>query len=139
MPEMFELNYPKLATIDNSYLELVVDMTYNNQTINSDSACYKIKLNDLWNTTKDLFDISIPINVKGNSKQTPGVNVNGPMVSASVNGIINFEFKVSLEFEERTLFSYSNSNSLSEYHTASCSQQEFYSSVSVSPVFIPLK
>lgn len=138
MPEPFELNYPKMSTIDNSYLELVVDMAYNNQTINSDSACYKLKLSDLWNTTKDLFDISIPINVKGNSKLSPGAG-NGTVTNSPSIGLINFEFKVSLEFEERTLFSYSNSNSLSEYHTASCSQQEFYSSVSVSPVFIPLR
>ena len=45
-----------------------------------------------------------------------------------------------LKIENNLIFSYSSSNAnTSDLHTVFCNQQEFYSSVSVSPVFLPLK
>ena len=56
------------------------------------------------------------------------------------NGSTTFDLKVSLEFEDKFLFSYTNINTTTlDIHTANCNQQEFYSSVSVTPVFIPMK
>jgi len=145
MPEIFELNYPKKAKLENSFLNLDLNINYNNSIINSDSTCRKIRMADVWNSSCDFIEIEIPITFNNTlCKQQFNQSLNYKMSSNASNctnlNRNTFDLKVSLEFEQRTMFSYSNLNAnMQELHTANCNQQEFYSSVSVNPVYIPLK
>jgi len=135
MPELFELSYPKKNKLESSFLNLDFNIVYNNLIINSDSTNRKIRMSDVWNSSSDFIEIEIPVTLINNSNNTK-------QSSSDYNYFnkVNFDLKVSFEFENKLLFSYSNLNANTfELHTASCNQQEFYSSVSVNPVFIPLK
>lgn len=143
MPETFELNYPKRGKLENSYLNLELNIAYNNTVINSDSTCRRIRMSDIWNSSCDFIEIQIPFSLNGQAagKQLKN-SLNYKLANQSLAEFsrINFDLKVSFELEDKLLFSYSNLNTNTfELHTASCNQQEFYSSVSVNPVFIPLK
>lgn len=148
MPETFELNYPKRTKLENAYLNLELNIVYNNLVINSDSTCRKIRMCDIWNASCDFIEIQIPFSLNGQAckqlKQTLNFKLsshhNNYQQQSQNYSLVNFDLKVSLELEDKLLFSYSNLNTnTSELHTANCNQQEFYSSVSVNPVFIPLK
>ncbi len=145
MPEVFILNYPKKAKLESSFLNLDLNINYNNSIINSDSTCRKIRMADVWNSSRDFIEIEVPITINNTlCKQQFNQSLNYKMSSSTSNySNLNrntFDLMVSLEFEQRTLFSYSNLNAnMQELHTANCNQQEFYSSVSVNPVYIPLK
>jgi hypothetical protein len=146
---LFELNYPTKAKLENSFLNLDLNINYNNSIINSDSTCRKIRMAEVWNSSCDFIEIEIPITINNTlCKQQFNQSINFKMSSNASNSNntntnLNknmFDLMVSLEFENRTLFSYSNLNaSMQELHTANCNQQEFYSSVSVNPVYIPLQ
>lgn len=133
-PEIFELNFPQRNRLADSFLNLDLNINYNNSIINSDSTCRKIRMADVWNSSSDFLEIEIPIiNLKHFS-------ANGGSGAGAGRNNSNFDLKVSLEFEQKTLFAYSNINAnMYELHTVYCSQQEFYSSVSVNPVCIPLQ
>lgn len=142
MPEIFELNYPKKYRLDNSYLNLELNVTYNNLVINSDSTCRKIRLSEIWNSSSDFIEIQIPFSLNDQTCKQIKNSINFKLLNENYKQInrTNFDLKVSLELEDKLLFSYANLNTtLNDLHTANCNQQEFYSSVSVSPVFIPLK
>ena len=145
MPEVFILNYPKKAKLESSFLNLDLNINYNNSIINSDSTCRKIRMADVWNSSRDFIEIEVPITINNTlCKQQFNQSLNYKMSSSTSNySNLNrntFDLMVSLEFEQRTMFSYSNLNAnMQELHTANCNQQEFYSSVSVNPVYIPLK
>ena len=127
MPELCELHYPKKANIENTLLNFDMNVEYHNQLSNSDSTCRKIKLVDIWNSNADFIEIEFPFVAHKSFGYDP-------------KSAFNFDLNVSLKLENRLVFSYSSKNTnTSELHTANCSQQEFYSSVSVNPVFIPLK
>ncbi len=141
---LFELNYPTKAKLENSFLNLDLNINYNNSIINSDSTCRKIRMAEVWNSSCDFIEIEIPITINNTlCKQQFNQSINFKMNASNNSTNLNknmFDLMVSLEFENRTLFSYSNLNaSMQELHTANCNQQEFYSSVSVNPVYIPLQ
>ena len=123
MPETFELSYPRqLLNRENVLLSLDVNVVYKNKLISFDSISRKMRLLEIWNSSKDFIEIDIPIVI--NSQQNA----------------FNFDLSVELKIENNLIFSYSSSNAnTSDLHTVFCNQQEFYSSVSVSPVFLPLK
>jgi hypothetical protein len=134
LPEMFEINYPKrVLNIQECYFSLEVNIYSQRETINSDSICRMIKFVDIWNSSKDYVEIDIPI-------QLPAISHNTHQQSQQFNqNGMNFDLSISFKLENKLLFSYSNSNLASDLLAANCIQQEFYSSVSVNPVFIPLK
>ena len=123
MPETFELSYPRqLLNREKVLLSLDVNVVYKNKLISFDSISRKMRLLEIWNSSKDFIEIDIPIVI--NSQQNA----------------FNFDLGVELKIENNLIFSYSSSNAnTSDLHTVFCNQQEFYSSVSVSPVFLPLK
>ena len=143
MPELFELSYPKKNKLENSYLNLDFNIVYNNLIINSDSTSRKIRMSDVWNSSSDFIEIEIPVALIHSNNNNNNNNSNNSKQSLSEYNYlnkVNFDLKVAFEFENKLLFSYSNLNAnTSELHTANCNHQEFYSSVSVNPVFIPLK
>lgn len=121
MPEMFEVNVPRQTNLENAYLSLDVNIVYRNKLISYDSISRKMRLLEIWNSTKDFIEIDIPITIS----------------SQSGNG---FDLSVEFKLDDILVFSYSSSNSnTANLHTTNCNQQEFYSSVSVSPLFLPLK
>lgn len=138
MPDNFELTYPRKSKLDNTYLNLELNIIYNNLIINSDSTCRKIRFSDVWNSSSDFIAIEIPVTI---NKQQLNQSINYKSNNnCNGNGSTTFDLKVSLEFEDKFLFSYTNINTTTlDIHTANCNQQEFYSSVSVTPVFIPMK
>lgn len=142
MPEIFELHYPKKDKLENSYLNLELNVTYNNKVINSDLTCRKIRMSDIWNASCDFIEIQIPFTLNEQTGKQLKNSINYKLSNENykqLNGT-NFDLKVSLELEDKLLFSYANLNtSLNDLHTANCNQQEFYSSVTINPVFIPLK
>ncbi len=115
--EGFELAFPKKTNIENSFLNLDINVIYSNKLYNSDSTNRHIKLADLWNTSRDYFEIDL---VQSNNMQQLNSNL-----------LLN----VNMSLENKEIFSYSNSNSSALMPIS----QEFYSSVSLNPVFIPLK
>ena len=137
MPELFELHFPRQTNLESSFLNLDIHVNYNNNNsiINSDATCRKIRMADVWNSSCDFIEIEIPVTINGSFKTTTTSNN-----AAHKRRHGSFDLKVSLELENKTLFSYSNMNANThELHTANCNQQEFYSSVSVNPVYIPLQ
>ena len=124
-PEAFELAYPKRTNIENSFLSLDVSVVYNNQLINSDITSRKLKTSELWNSSQDFIEIELP---------TSTLN---ECVKQNFN--TSFCLNVCMQQENNLVFSYSNTNINGVECDASNSDQEFYSSVSVNPVFIPLK
>ena len=115
MPEVFELNVARQTNLENAYLSLDVNIVYRNKLVSYDSISRKMRLLEIWNSTRDFVEIDIPI-------------------------VVNNQFDLGVEFklDNHLVFSYSSSNSnAADLHTTSC--QEFYSSVSVSPLFLPLK
>ncbi|RNA37904.1 netrin receptor UNC5C-like [Brachionus plicatilis] len=142
MPEIFELNYPKKDKLENSYLNLELNVTYNNLVINSDSTCRKIRLSEIWNASCDFIEIQIPFTLNDQTCKQLKNSINFKLLNENFKQMnrTNFDLKVSLELQDKLLFSYANLNTtINDLHTANCNQQEFYSSVSVNPLFIPLK
>ena len=124
-PEAFELAYPKKSNIENSVLSLDVSIVYNNQLINSDITSRKLKMSDFWNSSQDYIEIELPTS-KLNDYVKQNFNT-------------SFCLNVTMQQENNLVFSYSNTNINAVECDSSNSDQEFYSSVSVNPVFIPLK
>jgi hypothetical protein len=144
MSESFEFVYPKKMNIQNSYLNIELNAVYfnsnkNNRAINLDSANKKrFKVTDLWNSCSDYFEIDL-LNLRSAAGAAGVLESKATFANSILN---NLALNISLHLENKCLFSYSNSNSSSsssdDYHLSNFSQ-EFYSSVSVNPVFIPLK
>lgn len=132
MPEAFDLPCNTGNIV--SFLDLSVRVQQNNTISQSDSTTRQISLEEIWTTTADFVEIEIPVNMNGSSKSTSSSSL--------------FDIRVNLELDQKLLFSYSNINAnASQMHSTQCSHlsnnnnnnNEFYSSVSVLPVFIPLK
>lgn len=119
MPTTFELGYPSKGMIGDAYLNFEVNLKYNDKLASSDLSVRKIKMSDVWHSTKDYFEIDIECSNKSASLQK--------------------DFTISLQLEDKILFLYSKSNNLSLVENENLKQHEFYSSVSINPVFIPLK
>ena len=98
---------------------------------------------DVWNSSSDFIEIEIPVTINNNNNklnQSLNYKLANQAQAHPHSNRTNFDLKVSLEFEGKCIFSYSNLNANThELHTANCNQQEFYSSVSVNPVYIPLQ
>jgi len=126
MPQVFELNLPNKSTKqdDELYLSLDVNVVYSNKMIGYDSISRKIRLNEIWNSSKDFIEIDVPITIDSDNNNN--------------NFDLNVKFK---HYDDCLIFSYSNTNNLDLMNSsANCNQQqEFYSSVSVNPIFLPLK
>ena len=125
MPETFELHLNRQSDLENLYLSLDVNVNHRNELI-YDSIMRKMRLLEIWNTSKDFIEIEVPIAVN----------------SIYSKDSSQFDLSVQFKLEETLIFSYTSSNAnASDLHTVSCAQQdqEFYSSVSVNPMFLPIK
>ena len=125
MPEMFELHLGRQTNLENIYLSLDVNVIHRNELI-YDSIIRKMRLLEIWNSSKDFIEIDVPIAVN----------------STYSNDSSQFDLSVQFKLDDALIVSYSSSNAnASDLHTVNCNQQdqEFYSSVSVNPIFLPLK
>jgi hypothetical protein len=85
-----------------------------------------MRLLEIWNSSKDFTEIDVPIAVN----------------SIYSKDSSQFDLCVQFKLEDTLIFSYASSNAnTSDLHTVACAgqDQEFYSSVSVNPIFLPLK
>ena len=147
MPEMFELSYPNIvegeSSLTTACLDLDMSIIYNSSVVNSDSTSRRLRLSDVWNASADFIVIEVPFALADPNtckwlKQPLTSNLE--QTSGQSGGRVSFDMKVSLAFEGKLLFAYTNMNTnTAELHTANCNQQEFYSSVNINPVFIPLQ
>jgi len=111
MPEVFEL--PFIDTEE--CLSLETRVSYNNcVSSSSDLMSCSLRMGDLWGSCKEFIEIDL-------------MAVNKTHMSINLS--------VGLRWQERMVFTYSSLNGID----VSQEMQEFYSCVSVTPVFIPLK
>lgn len=132
MPKLFEFKY--ISDISKSVNCLLLDLN-----INSNKIATKLQFNSLWNLKKDYYEIEIPF---------------------ICNNLKNVNLNTTLSFNNEIIFTYSTNDTVSKnilkigifvffmillsnmnyFQTKSgYDEQEFYSSVTVNPVLIPLK
>jgi len=114
MPEVFEMPLEE-GGVD-CCLGLEAQLVYSDFVgSNSDLTCCSLQLADVWGSCREFVEIDVMAVNRGHTK----VNLS-----------------VGMRLGQRLVFSYSSLNAV---EVSAGGEQEFYSCVSVSPVFVPLK